>query len=191
MDGITRGWEGIGGGGALTARDPGPACRDPAFQHTIAATPDDERQPDSTGYTPVEPPDHRPKETFWPYADLPEEPTPEELAALDPELHDVLFGAAERPFSMTLSFEPFDGDDWERALALARAAAEYRTVGSGAQLRHRARFHPDDVEGFHQLFQLVDGPGGCEVLIDDKPVPFARELWLPLVWCLLAAARIR
>jgi hypothetical protein len=23
------------------------------------------------------------------------------------------------------------------------------------------------------------------VLIDDRPVPYARELWLPLVWFLL------
>jgi hypothetical protein len=26
---------------------------------------------------------------------------------------------------------------------------------------------------------------GTEVLIDQKPVPFARELWLPLVWFLI------
>lgn len=142
------------------------------------------------GYTPGEPPDHRPQETFWPYADLPEEPTPEELAALDPDLHDVLFGATERPFSITLSFRPFDGDDWERALTLAGAAAEHRTTGSGETLRHRVRFHPGDVDKLHALFQLVDGPG-CEVLIDDRPVPFARELWLPLVWCLLAAGRMK
>jgi hypothetical protein len=24
------------------------------------------------------------------------------------------------------------------------------------------------------------------VLIDDRPVPYARELWLPLVWLVLA-----
>ena len=143
------------------------------------------------GYVPAEPPDHRPKETFWPYADLPEEPTPEELAAVDPDLHDVLFGATERPFSITLSFRPFEGGDWERALALARAASEYRTVGAGDALRHRVRFHADAVEGLQELFTLVDGPGGCEVLIDDRPVPFARELWLPLAWCLLAAARMK
>ncbi len=166
-----------------------PACRSLTVQHTIAATPamSDSRIP--PGYTPGEPPAQRPSETFWPYADLPEEPTPEELAALDPDLHDALFGPQERRFSITLSFRPFDGDDGERALALARGAAEYRTAGSGAALRHRARFHPDDAAGLHELFQLVDRAGECEVLIDDRPLPFARELWLPLVWCLLATAR--
>lgn len=167
----------------------GPACRSPTVQHTIAATPamSDSRIP--KGYTPGEPPAHRPSESFWPYADVPEEPTPEELAALDPELHEALFGYEQRPFSITLSFRPFDGSDGERALALARASAEYRTTGSGATLRHRARFHPDEAAKLHALFQLVDRRGECEVLIDDRPFPFARELWLPLVWCVLAAAR--
>lgn len=145
----------------------------------------DSRIPD--GYAPGEPPAHRPGDSFWPYADVPEEPTPEELAALDPELHDALFGRTERPFSITLSFRPFDGPDGERALALARAA-EYRTAGSGEDLRHRARFSPSDAAKLHELFQLVDRRGACEVLIDDRPVPFARELWLPLVWCVLQAA---
>lgn len=141
-------------------------------------------------YTPGEPPAHRPSESFWPYAGVPEEPTPEELAALDPDLHDALFGPEERPFSITLSFRPFDGSDGERALELARASAEYRTAGSGETLRHRARFYPDDAAKLHALFQLVDRHGECEVLIDDRPVPFARELWLPLVWCVLAVTRI-
>src|SRR6185437_6455879 len=44
---------------------------------------------------PHEPPrvpaaDYRPIERFWPYVDLPEQPTDEELAALDPELSEAL-----------------------------------------------------------------------------------------------------
>ena len=37
-------------------------------------------------------PDTQPRERFWPYAELAEEPSPEELAALDPDLHAALFG---------------------------------------------------------------------------------------------------
>ena len=44
-------------------------------------------------------PRHRPLERFWPYADLPEQPSEEELAALDPDLHEALFGSRARPFS--------------------------------------------------------------------------------------------
>ena len=32
------------------------------------------------------------------------------------------------------------------------------------------------------LFELVGPVPGVEVLIDDRPVPFSRELWLPLLW---------
>jgi hypothetical protein len=35
------------------------------------------------------------------------------------------------------------------------------------------------------LFELVGPVSGTEVLIDDRPLPFARELWLPLVWFLI------
>ena len=41
---------------------------------------------------PVPVPDYRPVERFWPYVDLPEQPTEEELARLNPELAEALFG---------------------------------------------------------------------------------------------------
>ena len=108
----------------------------------------------------------------------------EELAALDPDLRDALFGPEDRPFSVTLSFPRFEGEDYEHALACARDAAEYREVGDGATLRHRARYFPDDAAGLKKLFEIVSRHE-CEVLVDDRPVPFARELWLPLLWFLI------
>ena len=130
-------------------------------------------------------PTHRPSESFWPYAELQERLTEEELAALDPDLEEMLFGATERSFSLTISFAPFEGDDYARALELAKASAEYRSVGKGDKLRHRARFYPTDVEGLHALYTLVGARKDCDVLIDDRPMPFVRELWLPLIWLLL------
>src|SRR3954469_8206804 len=91
-------------------------------------------------------PDYRPIERFWPYVDLPEQPSDEELAALNPELSEALFGTPKLPFSVSLDFPVFDGADYERALAMARMSAEYRTLGHGPQLRHRARFYPKDAE---------------------------------------------
>ena len=129
-------------------------------------------------------PAHRPLERFWPYAALPEQPTAEELAALDPDLHAALFGAPQRPFSFTLSFPRFDGPDYERALTLARASAEYRETGHGDAFRHRARFYPQQAEALRGLFEIVGRYDTAEVLVDDRPVPFARELWLPLLWLL-------
>ena len=130
-------------------------------------------------------PDYRPVERFWPYVDLPEQPTPEELASLHPELAEALFGAPKMPFSVSLEFSPFDGPDYARALDMARGSAEYRDLGTGPALRHRARFFPEDARKLRDLFQIVGRFDSTDVLVDDKPVPYARELWLPLMWMLI------
>ena len=133
----------------------------------------------------AETPKHRPLERFWPYAELPEQPTDAELAAMDPDLHEALFGAKPRPFSITLVFPSLEVPEFDRALELARASAEFRETGSGAARRFRARFWSSDAARLRDLFQIVGGADATDVLIDDRPVPYARELWLPLVWFLL------
>jgi len=132
-----------------------------------------------------DPPKYRPLERFWPYADLPEQPTDEELAAIDPDLHEALFGARPRPFSITLVFPALEVPEFDRALALARGSAEFRETGSGVNRRYRARFWSSEAATLRDLFQIVGPSDETEVLIDDRPVPYARELWLPLVWFLL------
>ena len=132
-----------------------------------------------------DPPKYRPTERFWPYAELSEQPTDAELAAIDPDLQEALFGAGDRPFSITLVFPRLDLPDFERALALARGATEFREMGSGPALRYRARIVSSDAARLRDLFQIVGAADATEVLIDDRPVPYARELWLPLVWFLL------
>ena len=131
-------------------------------------------------------PAYRPSDRFWPYVEPSEEPSSEELAALDPDLQDVLFGPAERPFSVTISFPRVADKDYGRAVALARRAAEYREVGTGPSFRHRARYFPNQAVELRGLFELVARYDECEVLVDDRPVPYARELWLPLMWFLIA-----
>jgi hypothetical protein len=128
---------------------------------------------------------HRPLERFWPYADLPEHPTDEELAALDPDLFEALFGAQQRPFSITLVFPALDDPDFPRALEIARASADVREVGAGETHRYRARFRPQDAARLRDVFEIVGRADKTEVLVDDRPVPYARELWLPLVWFLI------
>ena len=134
---------------------------------------------------PADTPKYRPLERFWPYADLPEQPTDDELIAIDPDLQEALFGTTPRPFSITLAFPRLDIPQFDRALELARAAAEFREVGSGPAHRYRARFFSSDAARLKDLFELVGRSDATEVLIDDRPVPYARELWLPLVWFLL------
>lgn len=131
-------------------------------------------------------PTHQPLERFWPYADLPEQPTDEELAAIHPELRRALFGAEAIPFSITLGFPPFAGEGFTRALELARASDEFQEVRVNGDVRYRARFFPGDAPlRLRDLYEAIADVPNVEVLIDDRPLPYARELWLPLVWCLI------
>jgi hypothetical protein len=131
-------------------------------------------------------PVHRPLERFWPYADLPEQPTDEELARLHPELRRALFGAASLPFSISIDFPAFAGDDYARAVDLARSSDEYLEASRDGHVRHRARFFPGERPlALRDLYEIVAAVEGTEVLIDDQPLPYARELWLPLVWFLI------
>jgi hypothetical protein len=142
--------------------------------------------PDSPDRVLPDKPEFRPVERFWPYADLPEQPSDEELAALPPELRAALFGAPVLPFSMSLVFGPVDGEIGARAIALAKTADEYVEVRDGGLVRHRARFFPGErAAALRDLYELVGDRPDTEVLVDDRPVPYARELWLPLVWCLI------
>jgi len=131
-------------------------------------------------------PEYRPIERFWPYAELSEEPDVEELAQIHPELRSVLFGAPVLPFSISLVFPAFEGAGSEVAVERARAADEYTAVEIAGVLTHRARFFPGArAADLRDLYELVASVPGNDVLIDDRPVPYARELWLPLVWFLI------
>ena len=130
-------------------------------------------------------PDLKPRETCWTYVDLHEQPDHDELVSLAPDLRDALYGPAARPFSLTVVFPGFEGDDYERAIAIAKASAEYRETGDGFGFRHRARFLPETPLPLRDLFEIVGRLDQTEVLIDDRPVPYARELWLPLFWFLI------
>lgn len=152
---------------------------------------DNQPKTESTPVVPVVPvvddgtPQYRPRERFWPYVNIPEQLTDEEIASLDPDLHVELFGTAPRPLSVTVVFPVLDAPDYARAVALARASGEYRETGTCHQFRHRARFWPADALRLRDLFEIVGRFDSCEVLVDDRPIPYARELWLPLIWFLI------
>jgi hypothetical protein len=120
-------------------------------------------------------------ERFWPYVELSESPSEEELSELEPGLAAALSPPGSRPFSVTIVFPPLDSPDYERAVELARQSAEYRQVG----VFHRARFLVGDIAKLHELWMLVGDFDAAQVLIDDRPLPYARQLWLPLMRFLL------
>jgi hypothetical protein len=131
-------------------------------------------------------PSTRPLERFWPYTDLAEEPSDEELAKLEPELREAIYGPLNLPFSVSLRFPRFDRDDYQRAVELAKASDEYSEREMEGRLWHRARFFTHDRPmRLRDLYLIVATVPGNEVLINDRQVPYARELWLPLVWLLI------
>ena len=131
-------------------------------------------------------PDTRPLERFWPYTDLAEQPSEAELAKVDPDLREALFGPLNLPFSVSLVFPDFSGDNYARAVKLAKASDEYSESESGGHLWHRARFYTGDRPiRLRDLYLIVMAVPGLDILINDRRVPYARELWLPLVWLLI------
>jgi hypothetical protein len=131
-------------------------------------------------------PDTRPLERFWPYTDLQEQPSDDELAKVDPDLREALFGPLNLPFSVSLRFPDFDGEACARAVNLAAASDEYSMSESDGRRWHRARFFTADRPmRLRDLYLIVAGVPGNEVLINDRRVPYARELWLPMIWLLI------
>ena len=103
-----------------------------------------------------DPPKYRPLERFWPYAELPEQPTDDELAALDPDLYEALFGAQQRPFSITLVFSDLDVPQFPAALEhRARVGGIPRNRRPAPLCRYRARFWSSDAATLRDLFQIV------------------------------------
>jgi len=112
---------------------------------------------------------------------VPKEET--DISHLSDEMADLLYpGRRPRPFRMGVRFDAFEGPGYERAVALARRSPAYReeTVAEGPV--HHAAFDAGEARALRDLFELVKGRPGTEVLVDGKRVPYAHELWLPLFW---------
>ena len=123
----------------------------------MSAKPDDPVLPDQPVY--------RPLERFWPYADLSEQPTDEELAKLHPELRQAVFGGPPLPFSISIEFPAFDGERYARALELAGSSDEYVELTREGVPRHRARFFPGERPlQLRDLYEIVSVVDGTEVL---------------------------
>jgi hypothetical protein len=114
---------------------------------------------------------------------LPEVVTPveQDISHLSDEMADILYpGRRRRPFRMGIAFDAFAGADYSRAVALAQRSPVYRETVEGERRRHHAAFETGSAEAFRDLYQLVGHLPDAEVLVDNKRVPYARELWMPL-----------
>ena len=90
-------------------------------------------------------------------------------------------GPLEEPFSITLVFSHLDRPDFPRALDLARQSPDFCQDGSGALTRYRAQFLIADAARLRDVFDVVGSAADTDILVDGQCVPYARELWMPLV----------
>lgn len=108
----------------------------------------------------------------------------EDISHLSDEMADLLYpGRRPRPFRVGLTFEAFEGQGYERAVALARLSPAYREEReSDGTLVHHAAFDPGAARTLRDLFDTVRHLPRTEVRVDGKKAPYGYELWLPLFW---------
>ena len=94
--------------------------------------------------------------------------------------------AQENPFSITLAFPHLDIPGFSRALELARQSSGFRQTGEGARARYHAQFQVGEAGRLLDVFNVVRDCSDTEILVDGQEVPYARELWMPLVGLLNA-----
>ena len=106
-----------------------------------------------------------------------------DISHLDSRMVEILYpDRAPRDFTVTVVFGPSDDPGYPDAVAIAERAPRYRREGSERWLRHYATYTIEQVQDLHRLFACVGDYPSCEVLIKDKKVPYARELWLSFFW---------
>ena len=113
-----------------------------------------------------------------------------DISHLSDEMADILYpGRRPRPFRMGVAFEAFEGPGYARAIELARRSPVYRETGEGRRRVHHAAYDSANAGLLHELFEIVGGRPGTEVLVDGRRVPYAREIWLPLFWLFVGDER--
>ena len=109
-----------------------------------------------------------------------------DISHLSPAMVEILYpDRASREFSFTVVFGPSEDPAYPEAVQIAERAPRYRQEGADRWLRHFATYKLDHVEELHKLISIVSEHPSCDILVNDKKVPYARELWLPFFWFFL------
>jgi hypothetical protein len=109
----------------------------------------------------------------------------EDLSSLSDEMVDAVYpGRVARPFRMGLIFETFVGENYARALEIARRAASYREVASGQTVEHHATFGAAQARDFFELYRIVRDVPSHEVVVNGRKLRVGRTLW-PLFFGIL------
>jgi len=106
-----------------------------------------------------------------------------DISELTDEMAELLYpGRRPRPFRVELRFEQFEGPGLEPALALARESAVFREEPGREGAVYHAAFDASQARTLQRLFEIVKERPDLELRVDGKRLPYAHELWLPLVF---------
>ncbi|MFO7866824.1 MAG: hypothetical protein R6V02_08465 [Candidatus Aminicenantes bacterium] len=108
---------------------------------------------------------------------------PDQDPAEEKKLQDILHpSTTAKTFTITLKFGCRVSPKYKKAVDLARRMPTYLETGSGEWVKHSAAFTPEDVEELFQLFNLIHDWDNTEILVNHKRLPYAHQLWIPLMW---------
>lgn len=87
-----------------------------------------------------------------------------------------------KTFKITVEFGYKSSPDYKKAVERAKKNPTYQEKGSGEWIRHSATYTPQEVDDLFELFSLVHEWDSTEIRVNHKRIPFAHQLWLPLMW---------
>ncbi|MGQ9617864.1 MAG: hypothetical protein ACUVUG_02760 [Candidatus Aminicenantia bacterium] len=100
----------------------------------------------------------------------------------DERLKEIIDPNYKPPFTITVSFGYEESENYSKAVEKASHCALYHERGDGKFKRHYAIYGTSEVEDLFELFNLVKDFKTLDVLICNKRIPYAVELWLFLIW---------
>lgn len=103
--------------------------------------------------------------------------------AAEEKLADILHPSTKaKEFKITLEFGYRISPEYRKAVDLAKKSPAYTEEGDGEWVRHSATYTPAQVDDLFALFNLVHEWDTTEVLVNHKRIPYAHQLWIPLMW---------
>jgi hypothetical protein len=109
-----------------------------------------------------------------------------DIAYLSDEMAaEVYPGRRRQPFRLGVQFEKFPGDNYVRAVEIARRAPDYRERMVGTTPVHEASFGVDQAEELRALFRFIEPVPGVTILVNGRKAPGGRNIW-PLLLGILA-----
>lgn len=111
------------------------------------------------------------------------EKKPKKDETTEEKLESILHPSTKaKSFKITIAFGHNFSPDYKKAVQMVQKNPTYKKEGTGEWIRHSATYTPEQVDDLFHLYDLVHNWEKTEVLVNHKRIPYARQLWLPLMW---------